>query len=152
MSLDEGTGSESIGSWEALEHFFDGDKGFTESEFKELYESGGLSMVSHLYGLSRREEQFQDLYQSFRKYKRFSTAGGFRDSSRRRQEAYDEMIDAFETYFGPVSQEVEEKAVSQAANTAAYAEFTGMMENLVGQVSEQDLREMVEDFRETALK
>lgn len=105
----------------------------------------GLETLSHLYGLSRREKQFQELYEDFSRYSRVRD---FRDGHSRKEEAYDNFMESFETYFGPISESDSSQAHADAAFVSANIEVLSGLSNMHGNVTEGDFRELISDIRE----
>ena len=148
MAIDQPTEGPDSGeyedTYEALDAILYGSEPDQE-DLETVYENTGLGMVSNLYGLAQREEQFQDLYTSFRKFKKFQE---FRGSHPRREKAYNELIDSFENYMGELSAEEEAEAHHAAAQAATNQEIFKGLSNMMGEITETDMRELLTDIRE----
>lgn len=117
-----------------------------QEDLETVYENTGLDLVSNLYGLARREEEFQDLYRSFQRYSRLQN---FRETHPRKKKAYNDFIDSFENYMGELSAEEEAKAHHDAAQIVANEEVFNGLSNMIGEVTEADMRQLLTDVRET---
>lgn len=117
-----------------------------DDALETVYDNLGLGAVSHFYGIAKREEQFQELYQSFRSYSRFMD---FRDGNRRKEKAYNEFKDSFENYMGELEPEEEANAQYSAAQASVDPEIFNGLANMIGDVTEKDMRDLLDDIRKT---
>lgn len=93
-----------------------------EEEFETVYEEGGLPVMSHLYGLNQRTNQFEELFQAYRE---FYNVKDFRDGSRVKEKKLNELMEAYRDYFGPGSNEQWNQGVEAAKLLAGGAEMQG---------------------------
>jgi len=131
-------------TYEAVDSLLNGPEPEQE-DLETVYEDLGLDMLSNLYGLALREQQFQDLYESFQRY---SQLQNFRESHPRKEKAYNNFIDSFETYLGKLSAEEEAEAHHTAAQAATNQEIFNGLSNMIGNITEKDMRELLTDIRE----
>lgn len=131
-------------TYEALDAILHGPE-TDKADLETVYEETGLEMLSNLYGLARREEQFQEFYSSFRRY---SMLQDFRDNHPRKKKAYNDFIDSFENYLGELSSDEEAEAHYTAAQATANAEIFNGLSNMKGEVTEDDMRDLLTDIKE----
>lgn len=73
-----------------------------EEEFEEVYDKGGLSSISHIYGLNQRVNQFEELFQAYRE---FYLVKDFREGSKMKDRKLHNLMESYRNYFGPGSNE-----------------------------------------------
>jgi hypothetical protein len=103
---------------------------------EDLYDKGGLSLVSHLYGLSLREKQFDELYTA---YKDFYGVKHFREGHRRREQKLQDLMEAYRDYFGSGSNEQWNEGVEQAQRMAPLMKSEGRL-------GKDALRDVLKEF------
>jgi hypothetical protein len=118
-------------------------------------EATGFEVLSNMYGLARREEQFQDFYQAFSRTRMLLSNGGFREGSGRVEEAVEEFAEAANEYLGismtPEEFEADYSYVAAAGDAAIPRNAEKILEAVSGSegpVTEEEMREIMEDVRE----
>ncbi len=116
------------------------DEFSTEIDGKPL---SGLETLSGFYGLAKRNEQFQEMYTSYRKYHRLMSMGGFRDGNRKVEQAREDFYDGVESYFGLDLDdgELESQALGMISKLST-DEIEALGQN---PLSEDQIREMLTD-------
>jgi hypothetical protein len=118
-------------------------------------ETTGFEILSNMYGLARREEQFQDFYQAFTRTKMLLSNGGFREGTGRVEESVEEFVDAANEYLGidmtPEEFGADYSYMASAGDAAIPRNAEKILEAVSGsdgQITEEEMREIVEDVRE----
>lgn len=109
-----------------------------ESEFQNVFEYGGLEVVSHLYGLNERENQFDDLFSAYREFYRVKD---FREGSRVYDERLHGLMEAYRDFFGPGSNE----QWNEGLETASLFAMTGDVP-LDRPLGKDEFRQVLEEF------
>ncbi len=114
---------------------------------------GELKLFSHLYGLARREQQFQEFYEAYSRLHRYLTKGSFRQGTGRVEDATEQFVEAANTYFGmEMSEEEFTLDYSHLASNPGHipAGFRRIIEEAeqyeTGRVKEEDMREILSDI------
>lgn len=124
----------------SINNFLDSDSEVDQLEdtLEEIYDFGGLEVVSHLYGLNKRENQFEDLYQA---YIEFYRVKDFRDGSRKKQKKLNNLMESYREYFGPGSNEEWNKGVELATGPLSI-----LSPGKTGALSKDELRKVLKEF------
>lgn len=109
-----------------------------ENEFETVFNYAGLEAVSHLYGLNKRENQFDDLFNAYRQFYRVKD---FREGSDRKEEKLYNLMEAYREYFGPGSNEQWNEGVELATGP-----FSMLMPMDDRPLNKEELRNVLEEF------
>ena len=110
-----------------------------EEDFSNLFEYGGLSLVSHFYGLNERERQFDKLFNAYKEFYRFKD---MREGSRLKDEKLTNLMEAYREFFGSGSNEQWNKGVEMAPRIMASSRAPGQQRPL----EKDELREVLKEF------
>jgi len=106
-----------------------------EQELESVYEIGGLPVISHVYGLNQRDNQFEELFDAYREFYRVET-GGFREGSRIRENKLNNLMEAYRNYFGPNSNQLWNESIDTAKTVP-------QLLNVEGPLSRQDFYNII---------
>lgn len=128
--------------YESVERFAEGEDPAYD-DLETVFDELGLSTVSHFYGLAQREEQFQDMYQAYRKAHMYFN-GSFREGNGRKERALEELNREINNYFGKIpTGETTETTLNEVA---ALTQFDPSLLTS-SPVSEAEMRRLLEETR-----
>jgi hypothetical protein len=103
---------------------------------EDLYDKGGLGLVSHLYGLSVREKQFDEFHTAYIEFYKFKDS---RDTHRLRDRKLQNLMEAYRDYFGSGSNEHWNEGVELGRELAPFMKSDGP-------VSKDAMRDVLKEF------
>jgi len=110
-----------------------------QDDFQKSFDYGGLSLISHFYGLNKRESQFDELFNSYREFYRVKD---MREGSRLHDEKLTNLMEAYREFFGPGSNEQWNEGVEMASKIMASGTVPGQQRPL----EKGELRDVLKEF------